>query len=620
LIIFLYLFFSQLSPGELHESHKHLEGMKNCIVCHEVGTKSFKNKCLECHELLKERITQKKGYHGLMEDPACEKCHSDHHGRTFEMVHWKDGMEKFNHKETGFDLLGSHAKEKCNSCHKEAFQVDVELLKTRGKHLSQTFFGLSSACSACHLDEHRKQLGSQCQNCHDEIDWKKATKFDHQKTEFAIGGSHQKVACEKCHRKERDEASFFVKYKGYEFQRCESCHSDVHKGQFDQDCSSCHDEKSWAKVPRFNHDLTSYRLTGAHAKAMCSGCHKEKKGTVQFKGLKVNKCQDCHDDSHEGRLGADCGKCHDTSSWRKYNTAQFDHAQTRYPLKGLHRQVSCDKCHQPRKKTISYDRCGSCHRDVHMGELDHFGKGQCSTCHDENGFLPARFTVKDHNKSDFQLGGAHLATPCSSCHNKTNSDKWPYFSQSFKFKTKHCSGCHKSPHVDETFERLLASQGDPAFQEDISRSNKDHLQLQKDLVGDCNGCHVDEAWSEISFNHTRQTKFELTGQHLKTPCSKCHWEDTHGDTKSESLIFTPLKMNCQSCHKDPHLSQFQDKKCESCHVTTDWYAEKFDHSSARFKLDGAHSGIACNKCHQQMQIGEAVIQYVPIPHRCEDCH
>jgi hypothetical protein len=86
---------------------------------------------------------------------------------------------------------------------------------------------LSKNCTDCHSDKHFKQFEkngtTNCTECHDTENWK-ASKFDHNKTNFKLDGKHISVPCIKCHKTEQEGADFYVKYKLKVFT-CESCHS-----------------------------------------------------------------------------------------------------------------------------------------------------------------------------------------------------------------------------------------------------------------------------------------------------------------------------------------------------------------------------------------------------------
>ena len=115
---------AQISPGKLTESHAHLEGLSNCTKCHLLGEKVSNEKCLDCHREIAARIKDRKGYHfsPVVRANDCSKCHSEHHGRNFQMIHLDTG--EFSHAETGYDLLGAHAGLSCKVCHKPENSIE----------------------------------------------------------------------------------------------------------------------------------------------------------------------------------------------------------------------------------------------------------------------------------------------------------------------------------------------------------------------------------------------------------------------------------------------------------------------------------------------------------------
>ena len=112
--------YAQLSPGDLHEVHAELEGLKNCEKCHTAGEKIEPQKCLDCHEMIAESLNSGKGLHGINEYTDCVACHIDHLGRDSELVYWPDGQDSYDHSLTGFILKGKHRSIKCRECHSES--------------------------------------------------------------------------------------------------------------------------------------------------------------------------------------------------------------------------------------------------------------------------------------------------------------------------------------------------------------------------------------------------------------------------------------------------------------------------------------------------------------------
>ena len=50
--------------------------------------------------------------------------------------------------------------------------------------------------------------------------------------------------------------------------------------------------------------------------------------------------------SPHGNLSVPCQNCHTASAWKPIRAVpEFDHNQTRYPLRGMHAAVTCTQCH-----------------------------------------------------------------------------------------------------------------------------------------------------------------------------------------------------------------------------------------------------------------------------------
>ena len=152
----------------------------------------------------------------------------------------------FDHETTGFSLKGAHANSKvlCKDCH----------------YPSKKYRDAPTKCNSCHqkADKHKGSLGPECQNCHEEKDWK-TTHFDHSKTKFDLLGKHKEVKCKACHLNDKFKETPKL---------CNECHKkdDKHKGTFGPKCETCHNETSWKEII-FDHDKkTKYPLLGKHRK------------------------------------------------------------------------------------------------------------------------------------------------------------------------------------------------------------------------------------------------------------------------------------------------------------------------------------------------------------------
>jgi hypothetical protein len=378
---------AQISPGELSRAHADLEGMKNCLKCHDLGEGPSDAKCMDCHREIAALLSAQSGYHYRVNVEAkkeCFECHSEHAGRDFALIHWPDGMNNFDHGMTGHELVGKHASLKCRDCHNPGLMARDPAQYGDQVHLSRTFLGLGAACRDCHADEHRGQLAGECSTCHSNDAWKPVPGFDHGKTAFALTGRHAGLSCGKCH-KEIEE-----------------------------------------KEPSYPNDDSF----------------------VRFTGLTFANCTPCHQDAHEGRYGKRCATCHNTSGWHDIPTSAFDHSKTRFPLLGMHAGLPCKKCHAPgeKKAPLAHGACTDCHEDVHRGQfIARADGGACEACHTVDGFVPSLFTTGDHAGTRFALVGAHLAQPCFACHRMAKSDDGVEY-RVFVLPDRRCEACHEDPH------------------------------------------------------------------------------------------------------------------------------------------------------------------------------
>ena len=273
---------AQISPGPLARAHQSLDGAANCIKCHQVSTSNRSFRCVDCHREIASELQQHKGLHASFPESgapgaACVKCHSDHNGIDFKMLHWDPTPKGFDHGKTGYPLDGKHVGVGCRSCH-SAQHISAQARTLLGsKDLNRTWLGLEPNCITCHVDHHQGRLGPDCAKCHSTTDWKAARidrqNFDHSRTRFPLTGEHRNVPCASCHTAGPDGQP---RYAGIAFANCADCHKDPHKGEFKQGCDSCHNTSSWKKsnfVSTFDHSKTNFPLLGKHLDVPCLTCH-----------------------------------------------------------------------------------------------------------------------------------------------------------------------------------------------------------------------------------------------------------------------------------------------------------------------------------------------------------
>ncbi len=531
LVLWISIAIGQFSPGPLSKPHDHLIGNQNCEQCHTKGKSTDFADCLKCHTPIRTRIDAGKGFHGKLENSNCINCHSDHNGLEFQMIHWPDGKDNFKHDETGFVLQGKHIPLKCESCHSDTLIIaeDVkhwEISVRQPHYLQRTYLGLGTTCKDCHKNIHGKKLDKNCTKCHDQEDWKTASKtYDHNLAEFKLRESHLTVACNACHFQNEKGKDLDLSFSLAKGGVCTDCHEDVHKGHLKGLCTDCHNEHKWQDANlKFDHSKSRFPLERSHAKVSCRNCHftvvKGVDPDLTFSLAKGEKCINCHADVHKGSYGAVCESCHTTGRWQE--VLGFDHSKTKFPHRGKHVQVKCEKCHTPGVTPVQFDLCGRCHEDKHQGQFSS-GKGwmDCARCHDESNWRPSLYTVSMHQQSRFQLSGGHLAIPCFLCHEPV-----PEGTTRFVYDDPKCSTCHQDAHSGQF--------------------------TSKYPLTDCNRCHTVQSWAISSFDHSR-AEFPLDGKHVNVACDKCHFTKTEPVPESEGIvsyiIYRPLPHDCADCHK-----------------------------------------------------------------------
>jgi hypothetical protein len=562
---------AQVSPGPLARAHADLDKPLSCLKCHGAGSSSLDQHCLKCHEAIDWTMKQGRGLHGHLQKTACAPCHPDHVGRDFALISWDEGSpERFDHLRSGFRLEGRHATLKCQDCHRAEHQHDDIIKLLRRTRPADSWLGLQRDCVSCHEDIHQKTLGETCTVCHEQTAWKPAARFDHAKSDYPLTGRHTDVACDKCHLAPGVEP--LVDRKG-------------------------------ARHPR-------------------------------YKPLPHRECSDCHNDPHVGRVGPACGRCHVTSSFRTINRDRFDHAVTRYPLRGRHVGIECAKCHDPKTawgRTPPFGTCADCHSDPHAGKATQAGKAvDCAACHRVEGFTPSTYDVTRHDTSRYPLKGQHRVVRCSACHAK----KPPGVSLSTLGKAGvplrpsfgRCGDCHQDAHAGQ-------------------------LAKRKDK-GACEACHLVEGWAPTTFSVKDHAglRLPLQKRHATVKCAACHGPVRPGlpslpgkkTLGSAGVSLTLLSSECSTCHYDPHDGRFssggerpKERACLACHDANAFRPARVDiaaHKSSRFALNGSHRAVPCVDCHAELKRPAPTVRLMAVrgsprslsfieeERRCRDCH
>ena len=381
----------------------------------------------------------------------CYGCHAKDYNGTTNPNHAQSGISQqcqgchntsawipatFDHSKTVFPLTGAHVGLACNLC-----------------HLNGQFNNAPTDCYGCHAKDfnattspNHVQTGmpQQCQVCHNTTAWQPAT-FDHSTTSFPLTGAHTTVPCGTCHTDN---------YAGTLPTTCYGCHqkdftntanisgvpNHVNAG-FSQDCTQCHTTATWLNAT-FNHNATSFPLTGAHTSVACATCH-----TDNYAGTLPTTCYGCHQKDFTNTANItgvpnhvtlgypqDCTVCHTTATWLN---ATFNHNNTPFPLTGAHVSVPCNSCHIGGVFAGTPTDCYSCHKADYAGTTNpnHAAAGfptTCATCHTTTSWAGATF-----NHTWFPLNHGNANGVCSTCHTNPND-----------FSVFQCTNCHTAAQTN----------------------------------------------------------------------------------------------------------------------------------------------------------------------------
>jgi hypothetical protein len=343
-----------------------------CIGCHADGV--FRGKatdCYACHQA-KYATTKNPPHAAAGFSTTCVTCHTT--------TTWTGAV--FDHNATRFPLTGAHRIATCAGCHSDG-----------------VYRGKTTDCYACHQAKYTATTNpphaaagfpTTCVTCHTTTQWTGAV-FDHNATRFPLTGAHRATPCSGCH--------FDGVYRGKPTD-CYSCHQKNYSATknpphtaagFSTTCTTCHTTTQWQGAV-FNHSLTRFPLTGAHATTPCLGCHSD--GIYRGKTM---DCYACHTTDYNNTTNPNhkaaqfpttCASCHTTTRWQG---ATFNHDATFFPIySGAHRGrwSTCSTCHTS-PTNFAVFTCLSCHEHnqtdmdaKHRGRAGYrYDSASCYQCH-----------------------------------------------------------------------------------------------------------------------------------------------------------------------------------------------------------------------------------------------
>jgi hypothetical protein len=287
----------------------------------------------------------------------------------------------FDHaRQASFPLEGRHADLECRGCH-PGLKFDESAIA-------------EGNCAACHVDVHRGNLSTDCEQCHTPTSFRDVPGVTlHARTSFPLTGAHLQVSCESCHRDDRGGAFAALDTD------CLACHEREYRtaqpvdhaaAGFSTNCSECHTTLAFAQVTGFDHVGASggFELQGAHAVIRCTSCHSPDLGLV-VAAVPPGECIACHqaefDREHAGTgFPTACLSCHTTLSW---SGAAFADHEALFPIsRGPHSGRECSQCHNVPGSFQAFS-CFACHLQDRMDRAHSEVSGYvyestaCYACH-----------------------------------------------------------------------------------------------------------------------------------------------------------------------------------------------------------------------------------------------
>jgi len=470
----------------------------------------------------------------------CAGCHNT--------ISWTTAI--FDHSTTGFLLTNGHANVPCASCHVNnnyTLTITPNDCGNSGCHLTRW----QQTTTPVHSTSGPTFAPTNCATCHTTKGWDSAS-FDHSTTGFALTGTHASPSptpCASCHVSNNYTLNS---------ADCMGCHQaawnttpsfggnvpDHIKAGFPSTavaCAQCHTITKWADG-KFDHTAFGFPLTNSHALVTdggkvpsCASCHINNNYSLTTllsdcgnSGCHLTTWQQTNNPTHSTSgptfAVANCMTCHNTISW---TSAAFDHSTTGWALTGSHQMapagkvVACTDCHVGNNYTFTAAKtdCYGCHQTAWLSTQtlggavpNHITSGfptsQCSTCHDTVLWSTGKF---DHSTTGWPLQGAHVTTPCASCHMGANP---------FGLTTANtdCYGCHQA-----------------AWQSTVTLGGAVPNHVAALYPTTCLTCHITWAttgWLGATFTHSA---FRIP--HNGSVCSDCHLVSTNYKTFS-----------CEDCH------------------------------------------------------------------------
>lgn len=327
------------------------------------------------------------------------------------------------------------------------------------------------------------------------------------------------------------------------------------------------------------HDLRGETIDRPTAASCLGTCHEEEakieharaEARRHFGPDAPSDCMACHSFVHapgqtEDHWEWDCLRCHEEPLGDT-------------PAVVIHRQSTCDSCHQPHAgvgQQVQPSDCRACHDDI-------------ATTHASGDKKPAEVCTTCHQHQHEEA--LHARTSCAKCH----AEEEPIISEAALFEGHNeCTGCHR-PHDYAKADALgcrkchedtpVLGGGRIAAHETCKNCHDAH-DVRGAITQACVGCHT-----ERSTNHPKPKQGEV--------CSACH------DPHPPSGRVSPARA-CSDCHQAAaNDADFHGKDCKDCHTPHEFVVTagsdnllcKSCHSASVTKVSTVTAHTQCSACH-----------------------
>jgi hypothetical protein len=303
---------------------------------------------------------------------------------------------------------------------------------------------------------------------------------------------------------------------------------------------------------------------------------------------------------------------------------KFDHDATSFPLRGAHRILKCEQCHQGGQYKTLPTRCDNCH----TGQLV-YGKPtnhvvttlNCDSCHSQSAWSPAIY----------QHDPATTAGQCLTCHNGQTATGKP---QNHLPTTLQCDVCHTTKSwAFSHSSALTAGQCSNCHNGQIATGKP---PTHMPTTGQCDQCHNTRNWifshtpaltaGQCSNCHNGQTATGKPPTHVPTTgqCDLCHKSTTAWLPAGFTHDATTAG-RCSTCHNGqtatgkPTGHFGTTMQCDMCHKSTIVWLPISLSFHLPTRLIGGHVGLDCSACHV-MSTGTVIYRDGTTYGSCANCH